>query len=129
MSELADNISEYVQNTQEVIGMLQKEAEDYKNKLEAANRRTFIDKEAAIQVAGTLIGKGLIPAENIKQTIDNLCADPLGVITQIAKVASVQHRPVPTMGTGSAKKGGTGAFSTEELSNADKALLSRLRLI
>lgn len=135
MSELAEQINEYIQNTQELLEeasqeteKFQKEASEYKKKLEERPTGPFIEKDAAIQVAGTLIGKGLIQAEELSQTIEDICADPLGVITKISKVASIQNS-VPSVGQGSTKKSGTGAFSTENLSNADKALLKRIRLI
>lgn len=129
MSELSDNIKEFIVNSQDLIQGFQKEAQDAKAELEANKKRPLIEKEAAIQVAGTLIGKGLIPAENLNKTIESICADPLGVITEIAKVASVQPKPVPSMGQGSTRKSGSGAFSKEDLSNADKALLKRIHLI
>lgn len=129
MSELTKNINEYIQNSQEIIGDLQKEASDYKSRLADVERRPLIEKEAAITVAGTLIGKGLISANDLSQTIDDLCADPLGVIAKISKVASVQTVSIPSMGMGCSKKSGPGVISTENLSNADKALLTSIHLI
>jgi hypothetical protein len=125
MSELFDNINEYIQNSEHIIEGLQKEASDYKRNLDELRSRPFIEKEAAIEVAASLIGKGLISADNLPRTIDKLCADPLGVITELTKTAA--HRPVPTMGMG--KSVSKAVSPTEDRSKADIALLSAVHLI
>ena len=129
MSELTDTIEEYVQNTQELVQTLEKEASEAQERLAEAEKRPLIEKSAAIEVAGTLIGRGLISADNLSQTIEQLCADPLGVIAQISKTASAVQAPLPSVGAGTAKKSVAGAISTENLSNADKALFTHLRLM
>ena len=127
MSDLDDMVREYMQNSEEIIAGLQKEASEYKARAEAAERKQMLEKEAAGAAAASLLSRGLISANSLSQTIDDLCADPLGVITQLSKTAA-QQPAVPSMGAGS-KRSGKGVFSTEKLSNADRALLSHLRLI
>jgi len=127
MPELDDMVKEYMQNSEELITGLQKEASEYKARAEAAEQQQMLQKEAAGAAAASLLNRGLISAKNLSQTIDNLCADPLGVITQLTKTAA-QTPPIPSMGSGSKRSGG-GVISTEKLSNADRALLEHLRLI
>jgi len=124
--ELFDMVEEYMTNSDEIITGLQKEASDAHEEIAQLQAKSKLNKEAAIEVAGALVGKGWMSPDNLSQKIDRLCADPLGVIMQMTKTAE-QSTIVPRMGGGS--KHGRGALSTEKLSNADKALLTKLRLI
>lgn len=135
MSELNDMITEYMQNSESLIEGLQKEASEahesarnVQQELAEVKASKQLQKEAAIETAAVLIGRGLMSSDNLSQKIDRLCADPLGVIMQMTKTAAEQRPVVPSMGAG-CKKSGVGGISTENLSNADKALLTKLRLI
>jgi len=124
--ELSNMVTEYMNNAESIIDSLEKEAASYKKALDETQKAPLIQKEAAIEAAAALIGRGLMSADNLAQNIDRLCADPLGVIMQMTKTAA--QEPVPSMGSGCNKLSKT-LPSTESRSNADKALLSKLNLL
>ena len=138
MSDYSSMVEEYMRNSEEIISDLEKEAAEAHQKIASVREqlekaeadkkaKAVLQKEAAIEVAGALVGKGWMSPENLSQKINQLCADPLGVIMQLTKTAS-HNTGVPSMGEG-VKKSGGGGISTEKLSNADKALLTKLRLM